>query len=79
MIPPGFPVFTGDSADFGRQVGLFCQALCTLRTDSVRVSRPVLLHGEGHAFEGENLGQPVEVRVSVQYGEAAVLGGRCGD
>jgi len=41
MIPPGFPVFTGDSADFGRQIGLFCQALCTLRTDSVRVSGPV--------------------------------------
>jgi hypothetical protein len=38
MIPPGFPVFTGDSADFGRQIGLFCQALCTMRTDSVRIS-----------------------------------------
>jgi hypothetical protein len=24
MIPPVFPVFTGDSADFGRQIGLFC-------------------------------------------------------
>jgi hypothetical protein len=29
MIPPVFPVFTGDSADFGRQIGLFCQATCT--------------------------------------------------
>jgi hypothetical protein len=79
MIPPGFPVFTGDSADFGRQIGLFCQALCTLRTDSVRNSQAVSRHREAHAFEAENLGQPVEVRVSVQNGEAAVLGGRCGD
>ena len=38
MIPPGFLRFTGDSANFGRQIGLFCQALCTMRTDSVRVS-----------------------------------------
>jgi hypothetical protein len=29
MIPLGFPVFTGDSGDFGRQIGLFCQATCT--------------------------------------------------
>jgi hypothetical protein len=30
MIPPGFPVFTGDSGDVGRQVGLFCQLVCTI-------------------------------------------------
>ena len=29
MIPPAFPVFTGDSAIFGRQIGLFCQGTCT--------------------------------------------------
>ena len=25
MIPLGFPMVTGDSEDFGREIGLFCQ------------------------------------------------------
>jgi hypothetical protein len=79
MIPPVFPVFMGDSADFGRQIGLFCQRACTkARSDGV----PSGVHSrprEGNAFEGEDLGQPVEMRVSVQHGEAAALGGRRGD
>ena len=79
MIPPGFPVFTGDSADFGLQIGLFCQACAHCGPILSAIPRPFSRHREGHAFESENLGQPVEVRVSVQYGEAAVLGGRCGD
>jgi len=29
MIPSVFPVVTGDSADFGREIGLFCQRACT--------------------------------------------------
>jgi hypothetical protein len=39
-----FPVFTGDSADLGRQIGLFCQRACTkARSDGVPsgvLSRP---------------------------------------
>jgi hypothetical protein len=28
MIPSVFPVFTGDSGVFGREIGLFCQRVC---------------------------------------------------
>ena len=39
MIPPGLPVFIGDSADFGRQIGLFCQATCTNGERALAVNR----------------------------------------
>jgi hypothetical protein len=65
MIPPVFPVFTGDSPDFGRQIGLLCHG-CTKCGSGDAPSRALSRHREAHAFEGENLGQPVEVRVPVQ-------------
>ena len=34
---------------------------------------------KGDALEGEDLGEPVEVRVTMEYGEAAVLGCGRGD
>src|SRR5215218_7623943 len=37
---------------------------------------PVSASGERDALEGENLGEPVKVRVAMEYGEPAVF--RCG-
>jgi hypothetical protein len=39
MIPLVFPVFAGDSADFGRHIGLFCQATCTNSERALAVNR----------------------------------------
>jgi hypothetical protein len=65
MIPPGFPVFTGDSADFGLQIGLFCQRACTKGVPTGVPSGVRSRHRQGDAFEGEDLRQPVEMRVAV--------------
>src|ERR1019366_1185585 len=76
MIPPVFPVFTGDSADFGRQIGLFCHGTCTKTGFGDAPIKVLSRHREGHALEGEDLGQPVEVSVCVEYREPAMLSGR---
>jgi hypothetical protein len=79
MIPPVFPVFTGDSADFGRQIGLFCQRTCQKAGSEgvpyVAFSR----HREGNAFEAQDLNQPVEMRVPVQHCESTDIRSCSGD
>src|ERR1035437_4763031 len=47
MIPPVFPVFAGDSADFERKMGLFCHGPCT--KPGLGTPRSGCFHGTGRA------------------------------
>ena len=79
MIPLVFPAVPGDSADFGREIGLFCDGTCTRSGSRDFAQRAVLRNRESDAVEREDLGQPAEMRIPVQHGETSLLGGRRGD
>ena len=57
----------------------FRPGACSGRWPSVSLTECGSRSGKRHALEGEDLSESVEVRVTVEYGEAAVLGGGGGD